>query len=244
MRDIKDYADNYNVPNFEDYQIKYRRKKILEILNKYKPREIIEIGCGMEPLFKFIDKSAYDRYMVIEPSEVFCKRAIELAENNSKITIINDYFGTGSLELDNEWNLVVCSSLLHEIEEPENFLNEIKKLCNKETIVHINVPNANSFHRLLAQCMGLISDVHEKSERNKIYQQNSVFDLDALCEIMREIGFSIIDKGSYFIKPFTHTQMYKLMSEKIIDEKVLEGLYNVSKYMPDYGSEIFVNARI
>lgn len=244
MRDIKDYTDNYNVPGFEDYQVKYRRQKVLEILNKYKPGKILEIGCAMEPLFKFIDNSDYDRYVIIEPSEVFCKRAVELAENNSKITIINDYFGTGSLELDNKWDLIVCSSLLHEIEEPENFLKEIKKLCDKETVVHINVPNANSFHRLLAQCMGIISDVHEKSERNKIYQQNSVFDLDVLCGLLSEIGFNIIDKGSYFIKPFTHTQMYNLMSEKIIDEKVLDGLYNLSQYIQDYGSEIFVNARI
>lgn len=244
MRDIKDYTDKYNVPNFEDYQVKYRRRKVLEVINTYQPRKILEIGCGMEPLFDFIDKVGYDKWIVIEPSEIFWENAVKLAENNSKITIINDYFGTGSLQLDNEWDLIICSSLLHEIEEPKDFLHEIKRICNGKTVVHIDVPNANSFHRLLAQCMGIISDVHEKSERNKIYQQNSVFDLNTLCKLMSESEFNIIDKGSYFIKPFTHSQMYKLMSEKIIDEKVLDGLYDLSQYMKEYGSEIFINARI
>ena len=51
MRDIKKYTERYKEPNFEDYQLVYRRRKILEILNKYQPLSILEIGCGMEPLF-------------------------------------------------------------------------------------------------------------------------------------------------------------------------------------------------
>lgn len=54
MRDINDYTKNYNIASFEDYKVIYRRKKVLEIMQKYKPKRILEIGCGMEPLFNYI----------------------------------------------------------------------------------------------------------------------------------------------------------------------------------------------
>ena len=34
-----------------------------------------------------------------------------------------------------------------------------------------------------------------------------------------------------------------MMDNGIIDEKILDGLYFMTKYMPDMGSEIYVNCR-
>lgn len=62
--------------------------------------------------------------------------------------------------------------------------------------------------------------------------------------IINESGLEIIDKGSYFIKPFTHKQMKKLQEDNILSEKMIEGLYDMSKYMPEIGAEIFVNSKI
>ena len=54
----------------------------------------------------------------------------------------------------------------------------------------------------------------------------------------------ILDSGSYWIKPFTHKQMAMMMNENIIDENILDGFEKMIKYMPELGSEIFVNFRI
>lgn len=51
MRDIDKYTQEYSKAGFEKYQVAYRRRKLLEIINKYLPQRILEIGCGMEPLF-------------------------------------------------------------------------------------------------------------------------------------------------------------------------------------------------
>ena len=61
--------------------------------------------------------------------------------------------------------------------------------------------------------------------------------------ILEDNGFEIINSGSYFVKPFTHSQMYEMMCKSIIDEKVLDGLYEMTEYMPEMGSEIYVNVR-
>lgn len=241
MRNIIDYTKNYMQKNFEEYQVIYRRKKILEIIKLYEHNNILEIGCGMEPLFKYLDYQDYDNMIIIEPSELFFKNAIKLSSNNSKITCINDFFGEKVLKNKYKLNLIICSSLLHEIEDPKNFLLNIYNICDKNTIIHINVPNANSLHRILAKEIGLINNIYEKSNRNIKLQQREVYDIDKLSSEVERCGFKILDKGSYFIKPFSHNQMMDMLNNNIIDEHILNGFYNLEKYLPEYGSEIYVN---
>ena len=53
MRDIHDYEIKYKEEPCETYQVKYRRKKVLELLKKNENKYILEIGCGLEPIFQF-----------------------------------------------------------------------------------------------------------------------------------------------------------------------------------------------
>lgn len=122
----------------------------------------------------------------------------------------------------------------------------IRDICNEEAVVHINVPNEYSLHRLLAYKAGYIKQTSEKSERNIVLQQTSVFNLQTLKDVICKsiAGAEILDQGSYFVKPFTHGQMEKMLGSGIIDERVLDGLYELIEYIPEFGSEIFVNYKI
>ena len=243
MRDIDKYTENYIIANFEDYQIKYRRKLILDVMSKYNPKTILEIGCGMKPLFQYIDDIKYEKYVVVDPSNKFFDNAVRLSRNDDRIECIHDFFTARSVP-HIKYDMIICASLLHEIENPGNMLKEIRKISQEETVIHINVPNVNSVHRLLAKSMGLITDVHEKSERNILYQQNTNFDLESLKSLICENGFMVVESGSYFIKPFTHTQMYEMIKADIINESVLDGLYKLAEIFPENGSEIYVNAML
>ena len=104
-------------------------------------------------------------------------------------------------------------------------------------MVHINVPNAYSFHRLLALEMGLVTNVHEKSELNKLLQQRTVFDLNR-CSYVATCGFKILDQGACLAKPFTAQQMQDMIDQNIIQEEVIEDHYKMRKYLPEMGFEI------
>ena len=67
--------------------------------------------------------------------------------------------------------------------------------------------------------------------------------MDRLVKLLEKYKFEIIDKGGYFIKPFSHSQMAKMLEYEIIDEKSLEGLYNL-KVLEEFSSEIFVNVKV
>lgn len=59
--------------------------------------------------------------------------------------------------------------------------------------------------------------------------------------MMETNGLKVIEEGSMCIKAFSHRKMRELITQEIIDERVLEGLYRIIKYMPQFGSEIYVN---
>ena len=82
------------------------------------------------------------------------------------------------------------------------------------------------------------------SDNNKKLQQHTVFDMELLKELVESVGKTeFLEQGSYFVKPFTHAQMKKCMENGIVNQNILNGLYEISKYMPELGSEIFIDFR-
>ena len=245
MNNIKKYEEFYisDDEGFEKYQVLYRRRMLMDLFKEYHHKNVLEIGCGMEPLFSFLYMTDIEQYVVIEPVKHFCELASG-ANNHEKVKIINDYMENYVNEENIEYDLIICSSLLHEVNSQDALLEQIKKFCSEKTIVHINVPNANSFHRLLAKEMHLIEDVHDFSQRDNLRQHTKVFDLEQLELALNRSGFEAIKKGSYFVKPFTHDQMMACMNESIITDQMLDGLNAMTKYMPEYGSDIYCNVKL
>ncbi|EAH4654073.1 methyltransferase domain-containing protein [Campylobacter jejuni] len=224
----------------------YRRKKVLEILNKYNPKNILEIGCGMDSIFNYYKN--FNKAIIIEPSDAFYNKAISDFKEKDNIEIFNDFLENITKTLkNNNFDFIICSSLLHEVNNPDSFLKDILKICIKETIIHINVPNSNSFHLLWAYESGLINKLGNLTNTAIKFQQNTTFDLNKLTQFVKNHiggGGCILDSGSYFIKPFNHSKMSLCLENKIIDEKLLDGLYKLNDYMHEFGAEIFVNIRI
>ncbi|NJO68905.1 MAG: hypothetical protein HC830_06115 [Bacteroidetes bacterium] len=135
----------------------------------------------------------------------------------------------------------MVSGLLHEVIAPFKIMESIYKLCSAKTIIHVNVPNAYSLHRLIAKEAGLIKSLYELSPTQKRLQQNHTFDFNSLKDLCDKAGFECMEQGSILIKPFTHLQMEQLIDFKIIGTEVLEGLYKLANQLPEFGSEIYLN---
>lgn len=241
-RNIEDYTNKYLAHDFEETQVIYRRKKVLEIVDQYKPKNILEIGCGMDSIFNHYKN--YNNFVIVEPSEVFCNEVKKSPNYNSKIEIVQDFLENKIENLkNNDFDFIILSGLLHEVTAPNALLEAVFKICKKNTIVHINVPNYRAFHMLWAYESGLIPELGNLSENAKLLQQNTTFDMEKLKEMAIANGFDVIEQGSYFIKPFNHSKMKLCLKNGIINEKLLDGLYKMTKYMPELGSEIFVNVR-
>jgi ubiquinone/menaquinone biosynthesis C-methylase UbiE len=243
VRNLGAYQENYASLPFEGTQSRYRKRKIVESLEMHQPRSILEIGCGLDPIFNYY--AAFDHCTIIEPGDDFVRLARDRARSNSAIAVVH-----GTLEenvealLEMRYDFIILSSLLHEVGDSKRLLDATARLCGPTTILHINVPNARSFHRLLALEMGLIVDLFEKSATQRQMQQSHTFDVDSLAQLVSQSGFQVVEQGTFFIKPFTHAQMASLQAAGLVTDLMLDGLYRLSTHFPDNGSEIFMNVRL
>lgn len=244
MRDLNDYEQKYSEQPYERFQAYFRKRKIMEILSAHKHDVLLEVGCGLDSIFNHMD--GYRKLYVIEPGNTFYQQAVkdrEKASCKNDITILHKTLEEGVVELSKvTFDFILLSGLLHEVPNPAQILNAVYQLCSPQTVVHINVPNARSFHRMLAVEMGLIKSEFERSDSNIEFQQFSVFSMDTLSQLVDASGFRVTETGSYSFKPFTHRQMEDMIKSGLITQDMLEGLYKMEKYLPGLGSEIFLNA--
>lgn len=234
------YAEHYGAPSFEPVMVAVRHERVLASLGDVTGLQVLEIGCGLDPLAGHAFGAAH--WTIVEPAAAFVAAAREQFEGNREIEVLEGFFEELIPRLSRGYDRVVVSSLLHEVEEPVAFLRALRSVCGNKTRVHVNVPNVRSFHRLLALESGLIDDVFEPSSTERRFQRVTRFDLAKLTDLLEAQGFAVVAAGSYFVKPFTHEQMQLLLESGALDPRVITGLARMIRYMPNHGAEIYVDA--
>ncbi len=242
IRDLDGYSLNYFDQPYEEFQVFFRKKKIIEFLSEYRPKSILEVGCGLESIF--LDYQDFNKITVVEPSTMFYEKLQKdilsqklIFKTETHKCLFEDF------NSNDHFDFIIISSLLHEIPNLQPFFNKMIHIADRETIIHINVPNSESFHRLLAMESGIISNTNQLSDFNKSFQQHRVFSLKQLVSICNENNLEVISSGSYSFKPFTHSQMSNIISTNSVDINIIKNLYKLDKYLNGMGSEIFVNVR-
>jgi 2-polyprenyl-3-methyl-5-hydroxy-6-metoxy-1,4-benzoquinol methylase len=235
------YGSDYG---FESAMVAARRRLILSMLGSFDHDVIVEVGCGSDLL---VDSAAaaglsWRRWIVVEPAERFAALAHQATGRHDGLTVVNafveDVVDRVTSLTGGGADIVLCSSLLHEVDDERVVLEALRKLLSRWGLLHVNVPNAGSLHRRLARVMGLIADENELTSRNRALDQRRMFDLNSLVGLLESFGFKIKATGGYFVKPFTHSQMETLT---FVSEELLLGLYDLGRELPDLAAEIYVN---
>lgn len=245
MRDINLYAQDYTSSEFEWILSKYRVKKVLEVMEKYKHDRFLEVGCAMWPLALY--EKEYKHYTLVEASDKYMRNAQQSIGINENITYCKEFFEKAEEILkDDIYDYIVISGLLHEVENPEELIDTAINLGNNDTVYYMSVSNAKSFHRLLALESGIVDSVFSFSEKNIQLQQHAMFDMEGFYNLINDVvkrknkKLKVREKGSYYIKPFTHKQMEACLHANIINNNIINGLDGMIKYMPDMGAEIYI----
>lgn len=238
-QNINKYWKKYKkLYSFEKFSAIYREKELLKSIS-FLSKDVLEIGCGFRPIFKLAKK--YKSYLAIEPGNDPFKFVLKSSKKNKKVTVINSTFEEWcSLKPAEKFDVIILPGVLHEISSPKKFLKLCLNHLRDKGIIYINVPNTNSLHRRLAVHMGLIEKNSELSNRNKKFQQNFNYSFKDMSKLINKISskLKIVKLESFFLKPFTHSQMMTCVSRKIIDHNVIKALYHISDQIGELGSEI------
>ncbi len=241
MYDQNDYQLNYEKLTFEDKLRVFRMQYIVDYIADIKSRNILEIGCGNDPLFLYFDD--FEMMDIVEPGNLFYESTKAKIGDDTRISIINGFIEDSQIDLNHKYDIILIGGFLHEIDNPEEVLKTIKKITTPETIVITFVPNANSFHRLLALESGIIKSNYEFSENDNLFGRRNIFNAASISALFASCGYQVIKTDSYFIKPFTHQQMEHLIDTSFFSKEILSGLSKMIKYIPDMGCELFLAAR-
>lgn len=245
---IERYAAAYLADyGFESVQVRARRRTVIDVLQRFCPTRVVEVGTGADPLVAHIPvEFKIGRWVVVEPNHEFATRAKEACRDSIMLHVIEGFVEdsvAGVLEAcSGPPDLVICSSLLHEVERPAALLHAFMQLLSPRAgVLHVNVPNAGSMHRRLGRSMHILEHENDKSRRNRDLEQYRVYDKASLHSELQEAGFIIESHGGYFLKPFSHAQMATLA---FLTPEVLDGLWVLGAELPDLASEIYANARV
>ena len=244
---IDEYQQAYMADyGFERVMVHYRRKLLMQRLADIRPRIVVEIGCGSELLCEAWSHAGHEvnHWLIVEPGDEFA--AIARKSTLPGVRVIQDYFENARDEilktLPERPDLVICAGLLHEVPSADAMLQAIRSIMGPSSILHVNVPNANSLHRRIAQAMGLIEDAKALSAQNRKLFQRHVYDMADLQQELSANDFDIRNSGGHLIKPFTHAQMEAIAG--VIGSDILDGLFKLGQDIPALASEIYVEAKL
>lgn len=244
QRDFSSYEEEYRKLDFEPIQESYRLRRVLELIsvhNLMTARRILEIGPGRNSLFQFYKETWVGT--ILEPMPQNYQQLSEVFIEYPNISIVDKTIEQLGRSNKQPFDLIILSSVLHEIPNYRKALEEIYLLLENQGVLLIVVPNAESIHRQIGVNLGIISDLFQLSTTQSKMQQGVVFSIDTLTNLVAEAKFEVLQCITSFVKPLTHKQMQERVDHGVISDKDLDSLYKLSELFEPFGSEIFLIAK-
>lgn len=140
---------------------------------------------------------------------------------------------------EKKYNTIIMEHILEHVDDPVGLLKKASNWLAKDGVLIAGVPNANSFHRLVAVKMDMLNDVCELNDRDHRVGHRRVYTLDKFKEDFAKSGLNVIDEGGVFFKPLSNKQIDDTWTDEMID-----GFYELGKEFPQYAAEIFLVGKI
>ena len=237
------YRAHYDpLSGFESVCSLARQRRNLEFLQAVRPRHILEVGCGAMILAAMATPLdlGFESWTIVEPEPDFVAAARAATAGDARFTIRSAY-----LEDDADWlkshapsgyDAVLIAGLLHETATPEILLATAFDLTAPGGQILASVPNAGSFHRLLAVEAGMIPTPDTLSERDHALGHPVVFDAPGLIGLMTRAGLRDVALDGYLFKPFTNAQMELVLADA--PSGLIDALIRFGRHFPDQAAEI------
>jgi SAM-dependent methyltransferase len=132
---------------------------------------------------------------------------------------------------------ILMTRALEHLEDPTSLLARLREWLSPGGQLHVMVPNALSFHRLVGVGMGMLSDPHDLSDRDHRFGHKRVYDPVLLRAQLAESGFEVLEEAGNMLKFVSNEQMSRFPPE------LWRGLFEAGKKFPGYCAEIYCRCR-
>jgi len=200
---------------------------------------LLELGCGWGYCTRDF-AALVDRMISLEGCAEFIEAAQTLA-SDGKVEFRQMFFE--EIDFIEEFDYVVAANILDHVRDHKQILALCRRALKPGGLIYSVTPNARVFSRQMAVAMGLMKDIYEILESERVHGHRRIFDLNLLTGAHREAGFEILKTGALAFKPFADFQMRAIVEAGLIGEAQLEGLAKMAVIYPDISNGIYVIGR-
>jgi 2-polyprenyl-6-hydroxyphenyl methylase / 3-demethylubiquinone-9 3-methyltransferase len=165
------------------------RKKLQEILREKstKDSEILDIGCGSTGSLDY-NKVCFSKLTGTD----ILKENVLLFKKNYPSPKVNSWVQNANNPLNGDYEIIVSAGVVQYLEDPKEFILNIKKILKKEGILVIATINKNSLFRRLK----ILKNYPKGIEKN-------LFNSKEIIWLLEKTGLKIVKKyGSGFFNFF------------------------------------------
>jgi ubiquinone/menaquinone biosynthesis C-methylase UbiE len=227
----------YNGHNLYDFdnniQLNWYPQRILRLTENVK--SILELGLGHGFTTAIFSKH-FDRHLVLDASpaviENFRKRFPDC-----RAEIVETYFE--NFISDEKFDLIVMGFVLEHVDNPVKIMSYYKRFLTPRGKMFVAVPNAEVLNRRLGYLAGMLEDMQELSDHDRLCGHKRYYTVKSLTDEVRMAGYEIERVEGIYLKPFTTKQMISLN----FDQKVIDALCKVGVDYPELCCGILAQVR-
>jgi len=186
-------------------------------------KRILDVGCG-DGYIGSILKSQNNYIVGLDGST----KAIKVASTKLDKAIEANLNTEWSLKVNEKFDVVFCGEIIEHIFDTDTFLENVKKVLNKNGILVLSTPNIASLGRRLMLLAGVSPNV-ETTCREKDSGHIRYFTLKTLCKLLEDRGFEIKSVSSDIVN-FSKSGRFASVT--------------LGRILPSFGSDLIVSASI
>ena len=181
------------------------------------PGSCLEVGSADGNLTQHLYTSGFEYLEVIDGSSVMIQRLTEQrAKWDSQVDFSTQVCMAEEYKSNRKFDNIILSYVLEHVEDPVEVLSNLKQFLKPEGKMFIVVPNAESIHRQIAVCAGIIKDLHNLSPQDIHDGHLRTFDFDSLWDCIFDVGMYLKEYEGILYKPLPAADMRKLTPEQLM----------------------------
>jgi 2-polyprenyl-3-methyl-5-hydroxy-6-metoxy-1,4-benzoquinol methylase len=204
-------------------QLEWYPKRVIELCPT--ANSILELGLGHGVTTNAFD-GKFARHVVVDASSAVIENFRKLYPDCSA-EIQECLFE--QFETTEKFDLVVFGYVLEHVDDPVRLMTHFKRFLSPSGRMFITVPNAAVLNRRLGQLAGLLPDICQMSDHDRLLGHQRYYTVETLKRDTEAAGLNVQRMEGIYLKPLTTSQMKSLA----LSEPIMQALCTVAIDYPE-----------
>jgi SAM-dependent methyltransferase len=197
---------------------------------------VLEMGCSSGVMTRYLAKHT-STLRVVDGSRKYLDDVRTLLDQDGHADVRLDHALFEDYVPGATFDAIVMARAVEHLAAPGPVLRKVAGWLAPGGELHVMVPNAWSFHRLVGVAMGLLPEPHALNDRDRAYGHHRVYDPTTLRAELEAAGLDVVEEAGSSLKFLANAQMHAL------DPKLWDAFEKVGRQFPAHGAEIYARCR-